>query len=783
MPSHFLRGAASAHALILATLLAPGSALAAENPDEPDAPPRAETIIITGEGLVQEQKPVTVEIKTADDIQDTTNVVNVEDSLRYFPNILVRKRHIGDTQAPITTRTSGVGASARSLIYADGVLLSALIGNNNNGASPKWGMVSPDEIAQVSVAYGPFSAAYPGNSIGAVVEIETRMPEKFEGAVNLSGSLDHFKEYRTSDDFGAWQGGINFGNRIGPVSFWFGATRTESDSQPISYVTATRPTAPSTAGTPVTGAVETFNRTGVPIVVLGEGGLEHQVQDNLKFKLALDVTPDTQLAWTIGRFGNNTDSDAKSYLADAAGQAVYSGGPLNINGYSYTVAPSAFSNGQYAFDERQWMNSVSLSHNGSGVFDWRVVGSLYDYEASVQRLPSTALPAVLSGGPGSVTRGDGTGWKTIDAKGVWRPFGLDGAHEISFGAHGDYYEFSNNRYITVNWISGPDGALASASTGKTETTAIWAQEAWKITPALQLVAGGRWESWKAFDGANYSAMPALNVQQPEIDADKFSPKASLKWTFAPEWSARVSIGKAYRFPTVTELYQSVTAGSQLTTPNPNLKPEDALSSEWSLERRTEKGNVRLTIFTENIKNALISQSATLDPATTTPQLPAGSVVVASFVQNVDKVRSRGAEIVAAHDDVLIRGLSLSGSITYVDSETQRDATFPAAVGKMTPQLPKWRSTLVATYRPDMHWAFTIAGRYSDRLYGSIDNSDTFSHTYQGFEGFMAWDVRINYRIDNHWSAAVGVENFGGANYFLFHPFPQRTATAELQYRF
>jgi iron complex outermembrane receptor protein len=783
MHSHFLRGAASAHALVLAALLAPASALAAESPDAPDAPPRAETIVVTGEAAVQEQQPTTVEARTAAVIQETTSVVNAEDALRYFPNILVRKRHIGDTQAPITTRTSGVGARARSLIYADGVLLSALIGNNNSTASPKWGMVSPDEIARVSVAYGPFSAAYPGNSIGAVVEIETRMPDKFEGEINLGGSLDHFKEYRTSDDFGAWQGGLNFGNRIGPVSFWFGATRTESDSQPISYVTATRPAAPSTAGTPVTGAVETFNRTGSSIVVLGEGGLEHQVQDNLKFKLALDVTPDTQLAWTIGRFGNNTDSDAKSYLTNAAGQAVYAGGPLNINGYAYTIAPSAFSNGQYAFDERQWMNSLSLTHSGSGVFDWRVIGSIYDYETSAQRIPSTALPGALGGGAGSVTRGDGTGWKTIDAKGVWHPLGLDGTHEISFGIHGDHYEFSSNRYHLDNWISSPDGALETASTGKTETSAIWVQEAWKFAPAFRLIAGGRWESWKAFDGFNYSASPALNVRQPEIDADKFSPKASLEWTFAPEWTTRVAVGKAYRFPTVTELYRSVTAGAALTSPNPNLKPEDALSSEWSIERRTERGAIRVSLFTEDLKNALISQSATLDPATTTPALPPGSVVVANFVQNVDKVRSRGAEIVAQQDDVLIRGLSLSGSVTYVDSETQRDAAFPAAVGKQTSQLPKWRSTLVATYRPDAHWAFTVAGRYSDRVYGTIDNSDSFSHTYQGFEGFMTWDARVNYRIDDHWMAAVGLENLGGADYFLFHPFPQRTATAELQYRF
>src|ERR1700760_2330436 len=133
----------------------------------------------------------------ADTIATTVNAVNVEDTLKYLPSLVVRKRHIGDTQAPLATRTSGVGASARSLIYADGALLSSLIGNNNTSASPRWSMVTPQEIERIDVLYGPYSAAYPGNSIGAVVNITTRLPDKLEGTVSVGTNVQTFDQYGT----------------------------------------------------------------------------------------------------------------------------------------------------------------------------------------------------------------------------------------------------------------------------------------------------------------------------------------------------------------------------------------------------------------------------------------------------------------------------------------------------------------------------------------------------------------------------------------------------------
>ena len=169
----FLAGASA-----LALLAIPARSLA-------EAAPLAEVVVTApASSLGLSALPTTAQSIDAATIARTVNVVTPEDVLRYLPNVLIRQRHIGDTQSPVTTRTSGVGASARSLIYVDGMLISSLIGNNNTSASPKWGLVSPDAIARVDVLYGPFAAAYAGNSIGSVIRFTTRMPQGFEaGAV------------------------------------------------------------------------------------------------------------------------------------------------------------------------------------------------------------------------------------------------------------------------------------------------------------------------------------------------------------------------------------------------------------------------------------------------------------------------------------------------------------------------------------------------------------------------------------------------------------------------
>ena len=126
------------------------------------------------------QIPTPIVGVTREQIEHAINATDSEDALKYLPSLLVRKRYIGDyNHAVLSTRASGTGNPARSMVFADGILLSNYLGNGPTNA-PRWMLVTPEEIERVDVLYGPFSAAYAGNSVGAVVDYVTRMPTKFE---------------------------------------------------------------------------------------------------------------------------------------------------------------------------------------------------------------------------------------------------------------------------------------------------------------------------------------------------------------------------------------------------------------------------------------------------------------------------------------------------------------------------------------------------------------------------------------------------------------------------
>ena len=93
----------------------------------------------------------------AKQIEETINLKDPGDAVKYMPSLFVRKPDDGDNQAVLAARSWGLNSSARSLIYYDDLLISALIGNNNTNASPKWNLISPEAIERFDYLGGPRS--------------------------------------------------------------------------------------------------------------------------------------------------------------------------------------------------------------------------------------------------------------------------------------------------------------------------------------------------------------------------------------------------------------------------------------------------------------------------------------------------------------------------------------------------------------------------------------------------------------------------------------------------
>lgn len=131
-------------------------------------------------------------------------------------------------------------------------------------------------------------------------------------------------------------------------------------------------------------------------------------------------------------------------------------------------------------------------------------------------------------------------------------------------------------------------------------------------------------------------------------------------------------------------------------------------------------------------------------------------------------------------NAFMQGLDLTGSLTYADPKILANNNNPASVGKQMIRIPNWRATLAATWRPNDTMDFTLAGRYSGRQYGELDNSDTNDKTYGGSSQFFVMDAKFNYRFDKRLSMAVGADNLNNEKYYAYHPYTQRTWIVQLK---
>jgi iron complex outermembrane receptor protein len=726
------------------------------------------------------QIPTTLASVTATEMKETVNATDSEDALKYLPSLLVRKRYVGDyNHAVLSSRASGTGNSARSAVYADGILLSNFLGNGASYA-PRWGLVTPEEIERVDVMYGPFSAAYPGNSAGAIVDYVTRMPKQFEAHIKVSAFNQHFDTYQTDSHFGGHQSSASLGSRAGDWSWWLNLNHLDSSGQPqVFALKSVTPVGASGNGTLVTGGVYVKDAKNNDVLAVGTTTQYHTVQDHAKIKLAYDLSGTLRASYTLGYWQNSSDGRPSTYLRNAAtGEAFYSG-TANDGVNKFTVGTSDFTSTQDSLV--QVMHGLSLKSNTQGVFDWEFAASLFDYQQDQSRKSGSNSATTLStSGTGTLTDQGGTGWNNQALKGTWRPGGKQGEHIIDFGyQHDDYHLGIDTRPIAdaTNWQSAATGSSTSRVGGQSEMHSLYGQDVWAFAPRWKAVVGARLEDWfasgytKTYTAGVQSAASTDYAQRHE---QHVSPKAALSFQWDPSLVIKASNGRAVRMPTVQELYGSTTTANSQFVNDPTLRPERSWTSELSAEKDLGSAMVRVTAFIENVRDSLYSQT-TLD----------STLGLVTRVSNVDRIATQGVELFFLGDDVVTHGLDLSGSLTYADSRIKANSGYVVTpgdtVGKFQPRVPVWRATALANYHWNDRLSTSLGARYSGRQFSTLNNADVNGDAYTAASKYFTVDVRLLYKLDKQWSAALGIDNLNNARYWNYHQYPHRTMVAELRF--
>ncbi len=713
--------------------------------------------------------PSSTASRTAEELR-AQNLVNPEDALLYVPNTMIRKRYIGDRNALIGGRSFSPLQAPRGLAFMDGYLISNFLGRFD---APRWNMVAPEEIERVDVLYGPFSAIYPGNSIGTTVVITTRMPKQFEASGRIQGWTQKFEEYGVDERFNGKQFSGYIGSRLESGLAWsLGLNHLDTYSHPMQYYTVSANAAgvfPAVAGaaTPVTGVHYDTDPKGLRRAVFGasSGAIDHTVQDHVKLRLGYDFTPTLAADAFVAYWKNDTANTNRPFIRDAAGNLVWSGRVSN-NGTTFNIPAATFAPSNR--DEEHIQGGFTLKTRNKTGWNASLVVSAYEILADDTFQADNPEPIAQSGGTGTVTRRDGTGWKTFEIQSTYTPtagdFG-DGKHALTFGLHHNAYDLSNVVYNASDW-RGVTTSLNQSFFGKTRLTALYAQDAWQFAQTWRATFGVRQEHWRAFEGFQFIT-GAGSVDYPSRTINATSPKLSVTWTPVEEWLLRGSVGKGVRFPTVAELFQGTRTGSSIQINDPNLNPERSLAKELTWERFIGSDTLRVSLFEDDIRNTIYTQTNTA----VVPNI--------TNVQNVGRVRTRGIEFALAAPELPIRGLALDASLAINRSKTLEN-NFLASVGKNWVRVPKVRATLQASYRPNAQWQLSAALRHSGRQWNELDNSDVNPDTFGGVSRYTVADVRVAYKPMKGIELALGVDNVNNERYYQFHPFPQRTVFAELR---
>ncbi len=241
---------------------------------------------------------------------------------------------------------------------------------------------------------------------------------------------------------------------------------------------------------------------------------------------------------------------------------------------------------------------------------------------------------------------------------------------------------------------------------------IWQPRNWSIAASMRV------DSFRTFDGHVTATNTAAVTAEPEIDELVASPHLGVVRRLPHGWALTGDAFRAFRGPTMNELYRTGQVGQQTTMANPSLLAERATGFEVGGEfasiraRGHELGHLRASYFWTEVNRPV---SAVLLSQTATSQTLQR--------QNLGQIRSRGLSLEAS--SARWRGLDASfgyqlavATVTAFNTASKVQANL---TGNWIPEVPRQSLTATVNYSVAHVAAFHLIGSYTGREYDDAAN--------------------------------------------------------------
>ncbi len=701
-----------------------------------------EEIVVTATRTEKElaSAPGSVSVVTKEDIEKR-NIKTVDDALNTTAGIYQKRgKGIMDIMSAITLR--GIPAQQRTLILMDGITL-----NDPYSGGVYFDGMAVEDVEKIEVVKGPFSSLYGGYAMGGVVNIITKMPEKREFTFK-TGYGSSWDRGEAMDDLRKFY--LSYGDRLkDQLSLFLSYGYKATNGYPSDFnVQSSKPTAG------ITGWSYTTDTQGNTRYLIGDKGDNRWWDDQITLKAGYDFTKETKmnLSYMRNSYEYNYD-DPHTYLKNAAGSEVWSYGSVKESSFLSGSGGRLQNIYGIGFETRLSSAEIKLS-----------LGLADQGESWYVTAGGATSSTIRTGGPGTLSE---TPSQSYNAD-IQFTVPVFDRHILTFGGTFRHGWADSQEHGITNWKDETSKTtLSYQAKGKDKTYALFVQDEIMILKNLTAYIGFRQDRWETYDGyVNQVGTAGYPNEYDSRNASAFSPKAAVVYKPFYKTTFRTSIGKAFRPPTIYELYRTWTPSKVTYAGNPELKPETTTSWDIGIEQgfwRGAKG--KATYFENYLKDLIYSKT------------------VSSTLQekiNAGKAESKGVELEA--EQRFDKWLRLFANFTYTDAKIKENEAKPSTEGKRLTDVPERMFNIGGDFEKGPFSA-SLTGRYMSKRYSNDDNTDIVNGVYTSYDPYFVTDAKVSYKFTKNATLSFSVDNIFDRDYFAYYKAAGRSWFGEVTLRF